>query len=393
MAIRGCMLRLVPFLAALVALPASTARAQEPPVVGLIPKAQKPITLNGKLDGWQGAFVTPVHVGHPNFANRGGEFLFLWDEQNLYIGLRCLDEHPAHVAPDNQIYNGDAVEFYLDTRRGDQLGAAQFTPGSLHMFFTPFTGTEVKPRMQLRDLPVFKNFKLKGAEVAGAKTPWGYTAEFKLPWANFPNFTPKSGEVIAIDCELCSSDGGPRVDRTFVYSSPKSVFTPSAFGRVRLVDRIDPAGLKPYSRVLLPMSVTKSANYPWLYATACLSPTIEKMVVKLEGKLLISGGKERKSTGKRQTLAGSGFVLWRGEWELFDLPPGTYTVELTASDTDGKAIASRTVKVIHGEAGSVKAKQNPSPMVKHTRAHPRALPEFLAWIDGGRTGPAGKDSR
>src|SRR5207253_1069382 len=35
-----------------------------------------------------GAFVTPVPVGHPDFANRGGQFLFLWDEQNLYIGLR-----------------------------------------------------------------------------------------------------------------------------------------------------------------------------------------------------------------------------------------------------------------------------------------------------------------
>src|SRR5215469_4007542 len=116
----------------LVLLGANAAYAQEKPVVGLIPKASKPIRLDGKLDDWDGAFVTPVHVGHPDFANRGAEFLFLWDERNLYIGLRCLDKKPAHVAPDTQIYNGDAVEFYLDTRRGDQLGAAQFTPGTLH---------------------------------------------------------------------------------------------------------------------------------------------------------------------------------------------------------------------------------------------------------------------
>src|SRR6516165_5164869 len=112
-------------------LVSAAAQTPDKPVVGLIPKAQKPIKMDGKLDEWNGAFVTPVHVGHPDFANRGAEFLFLWDEQNLYIGLRCLDRHPAHVAPDNQIYNGDAVEFYLDTRRGDQLGAPQFTAGSL----------------------------------------------------------------------------------------------------------------------------------------------------------------------------------------------------------------------------------------------------------------------
>src|SRR5271170_5663602 len=94
--------------------------AQEKPLVGLIPKASKPITLDGKLDEWDGAFVTPVHVGHPDFANRGGQFLFLWDEENLYVGLRCLDQHPAHFGAANQIWNGDAVEFYLDTRRGEQ---------------------------------------------------------------------------------------------------------------------------------------------------------------------------------------------------------------------------------------------------------------------------------
>ena len=149
--------------------------------------------MDGKLDDWDGAFVTPVHVGHPDFANRGGEFLYLWDDENLYIGLRCLDQKPAHVGSD-AIWNGDAVEFYLDTRRGDKLGAAQFGPGTLHMFWTPFTKTEIKPRLAVRDLPAFKDFKLQGAEVAAEKTPWGWTAEFKLPWANFPDFKAKAGE-------------------------------------------------------------------------------------------------------------------------------------------------------------------------------------------------------
>src|SRR5437588_1104186 len=170
-------------LVSVVFLCATAAPAQEKPVVGLIPKAQKPVKMDGTLLGWDGAFVAPVHVGHPDFANRGGQFLFLWDEQNLYIGLRCLDQRPAHVGNDNQIWNGDAVEFYLDTRRGDKLGGAQFGPGTLHMFWTPFTKTEVKPRMQVRDLPAFKGLKLKGAEVAAVKTAWGWTAEFKLPWA------------------------------------------------------------------------------------------------------------------------------------------------------------------------------------------------------------------
>ena len=332
----------------LLCLAAPPLQAQEKLLVGLIAKAQKPVKMDGKLDGWDGAFVAPVHVGHPDFANRGGQFLFLWDEQNLYIGLRCLDQRPAHVGNDNQIWNGDAVEFYLDTRRGDKLGGAQFGPGTLHMFWTPFTKTDVKPRMQLRELPAFKDFKLQGAEVAGAKTAWGYTAEFKLPWANFPGFAAKAGEVIGIDCELCSSDGGPRVDRTFVYSSPAAVSTPSAFGRVQLVEKLDPQVLKPFGRALLPLSLTKSANYAWMYGTVCISPSIEPLVAKLEGKIVDQAGKVRKTTaGNRKTLEGSGFTMWTATWELFDLPPGTYTLELTALDKEGRVVTSRSEQVLH----------------------------------------------
>jgi hypothetical protein len=338
--------KIVPILVALWG--AAPASAQEKPIVGLIPKAQKPIAMDGKLTGWDGAFVTPVHVGHPDFANRGGQFLYLWDEKNLYIGLRCLDQKPAHIGTDNQIWNGDAVEFYLDTRRGDKLGAKEFGPGTLHCFYTPFTKSEIKPRIQLRDLPAFKDFKLQGAEVAAVNTPWGWTAEFKLPWANFPEFGAKAGEIIGIECELCSSDGGPRVDRTFVYSSPAAVGSPSAFGRVQLVNKPAPEVLKPHGRALLPLAVTKSANYAWLYGTICVSPTIEGNVAKLEGELLDAGGKVRKtSTGSRKTLDG-GFVLWTGSWELFDLSPGVYTLNLTALDKQGRPITTRTEKLLHG---------------------------------------------
>ena len=328
---------------------ASSAVAQEKSVVGLIPKAQKPITMDGKLDEWGGAFVTPVHVGHPDFANRGGQFLFLWDEENLYVGLRCLDQHPAHFGAVNQIWNGDAVEFYLDTRSGHNSVPPSSAPAHCICFGRPSRRRKLKPRLAVRDLPAFKNFKVQKAEIAGLKTSWGYTAEFKLPWANFPEFKAKAGEVIGIDCELCSSDGGPRVDRTFVYSSPAAVSTPSAFGRVKLVDKIEPEALKPVGRVLLPLALTKSANYTWLYGTVCISPTIEKLVARIEGKIIDRQGKVRKtSTGSRKTLDG-GFVLWTASWELFDLPPGVYTVELTALDKDGKLLTLRAETVLHGD--------------------------------------------
>ena len=59
-------------------------------------------------------------------------------------------------------------------------------------------------------------------------------------------------------------------------------------------------------------------------------------MAKLEGKIVDAGGKVRKTTtGSRKTLDG-GFVLWTGSWELFDLPPGSTRVELTAPGQGGE---------------------------------------------------------
>src|SRR5262249_51483369 len=119
-------------------------------------------------------------------------------------------------------------------------------------------------------------------------------------------------------------------------------------GRVQLVGKAEPDTLKPLGRTLLPLALTKSANYGWLYGTVCVSPTIEKSVAKLEGKVIDSDGKVRKtSAGTRQTLDG-GFAMWSGSWELFDLPPGVYTFELVATDKAGAVITSRAEKVLHG---------------------------------------------
>ncbi len=363
----------------LASLLAGLSPAAEPParaIDGLVPRASKAVTLDGKLDEWDNAFVAPVHIGHPDFANRGAHVLFLWDDQNLYVGLRCLDTKPGHTGPDTQVWNGDAVEFYLDCRRGDELGAPKFGEGTLHLFWTPFTGSEIKPRIQLRDLPEFKGVKLQGAEVAGEKTPWGYTAEFKLPWANVPKFTPKAGEVIGLDVELCSGDGATRTDRTFVYSGPASVGSPSAFGRVQLVDKLDPAKLEPYSRALLPVSVTQSANYSWVYAVAGVSPSIDAATVKIEAKVIDDKGKALKTTpGKREKLEGSGFPLWRGQFELFDAPAGSLTLEVRALGKDDAVLAKRSIPLVQGSPSKTQGGQQRSPMVELTREHTRLQEE------------------
>ena len=78
---------LLTFLGVICSGPAS---AQEKAVVGVIPKAQKPLKMDGKLTDWDGAFVTPVHIGQlrPPNANDG-----LREHWLATAGFRLVHDH------------------------------------------------------------------------------------------------------------------------------------------------------------------------------------------------------------------------------------------------------------------------------------------------------------
>jgi hypothetical protein len=210
---------------------------------------------------------------------------------NLYIGLESLDGTIFNADP-GPIYNGDGVEFYLDTREAATLGSAEFTPGTLHLFYTAASNGQIKPRIQIRGgIAGFGGTTAAGMEAAATKTEHGYTLEFRLPWSKLPGFRPAAGREIGIDCELCSSDGAARVDRCWVYSGVPAVSSPAAFGRVRLVDSWDPAGAAAYSDVLFPSFLARSTPLGepatvFLGIAPPLQPLVRRVEMTVAGKKL-----------------------------------------------------------------------------------------------------------
>jgi cellulose/xylan binding protein with CBM9 domain len=267
----------------------SPAGAQTP-VKGLISRADKPVVMDGKLDEWAGAFATPVNFGHADWTDRA-VWHYLWDDRNLYIGLQCLDTALFNAAP-GPIYNGDGVEFYLDVRDEKMLGSPQWGPGTVHLFFTAASNGEVKPRIQIRPgIAAFAGMSTEGMEAAAAKTPQGYTVEFRLPWSKFPDFKPAPGREIGIDCELCSSDGAARVDRCWVYSGVAAVGSPAVLGRVRLVNSWGPDEAAQCSEVLFPSFIARSSPLGepatlFLGISPALAPLVRRVEMTASGKKL-----------------------------------------------------------------------------------------------------------
>lgn len=285
------------FAAALAASVSSPARS-DTPVRGLISRATRPVVMDGKLEEWACAFSMPVNFGHADWGERAAVWHAFWDENSLYVGLECLDTAIFNKAP-GPIYDGDGVEFYLDVREPAALGRPEWAAGTAHLFFTAASNGEIKPRIQIRGgIPALQELKAEGMECAAARTPTGYTVEFRLPWSKFPGFKPEAGRELGLDLELCSSDGGPRVDRCWVFSGVAAVAGPAAFGRVRLVDRWDPSEAAPYSDVLFPSFLARSTplNEP---ATLFLgiSPAVQPLVKRVE---LSAGDRKLPFVGVKQ---------------------------------------------------------------------------------------------
>jgi len=332
----------------LVTNPAARAIDVPPPLArgvrGLATLAPAAIAVDGKLTEWGDAFVTPVHYNHANPDDRAAQFLYLWNERALYIGLRALDRHRANVGARGSLWNGDAVEFYLDTRPGAALRGKDWTAGAVHLFYTPFENAEVKPRWELRGGIATSGTVLSGVEVAATAHDWGYEIEFAIPWANFPAFTPKLGAVLALDAELCSGDGGGRTDRTFAYGSPLSVQQPASQGMIELVVTGDPT-----YRSALVSAFPMWVDTPWTQperakcrAVVAIPPFMIRAVESVEILLHEPDGAIARTLDAPVTRFGPeglGFARAVAEWPIDDFAPGAYYATARIAPKAGPALS------------------------------------------------------
>ena len=301
-----------------------------PGVRGLVTLTPAKVVVDGVLREWSQAFCTPLQYNHRDVENRAAQFFYMWDDEALYIGLRCLDEKQGNLAKREATQDGDAVEFYLDTRSGDAFRSKDWTTGAIHLFYSAFEGEEVRPRWVMRQGIATSETELKGVELAATRDETTYSMEFKIPWANFPNFTPKLGAVLALDAELCSADGGRRTDRSFAYGSPLSVQQPASLGKVELVRSFDPDYLATVGPAAFPFWV----DTPWVQTeraqvqgVVAIPPAFSEIAGEVEIRIHDTEGKIVKMIPARIEPfgpPGAGFLRAGAFWSIDDFAPNTY---------------------------------------------------------------------
>src|SRR5258706_11098663 len=100
----------------IVAMDLAAAGPLQPRVRGLATRAPKDMKIDGDLSEFKDAFCTPVEYFNADLRNRAAQFFYMWDDEAFYAALRTLDTKPADQADDSHLWEGDAVEWYFDTR-------------------------------------------------------------------------------------------------------------------------------------------------------------------------------------------------------------------------------------------------------------------------------------
>ncbi len=333
-------------------------------VRGLATHAPGEMKIDGDLAEFQGAFCTPVEYFGPDskvLHDRAGQFFYMWDEEAFYAGLRTLDTRPANFAPDDRLWEGDGVEWYFDVRRGadfrNQAWPTTPNPNAVHCYWVGLKGTNVQGRFCLR--PGFLQAISKtGVQVASRRTAAGMEVEFKLPWANFPGFKPKAGEVIALDAELCYGDGDSnparwRVARSFAYGSPLSVQQPASLGLVQLVEKLESEHWAQCGPVMLPIRCDTAWTQPgkpqvtaFMAVPPGLAASIGKIVFRVSN---LTGSAHTDYPAQLETFEKEGdFRRAVAHWPVEAAPPGAHQVMGIVYDMAGKEltrIAPRLVSV------------------------------------------------
>lgn len=335
-------------------------------VRGVATRAPREMNIDGDLSEFKDAFSTPVEYFQPDNRNskdansglrdRAAQFFYMWDDEAFYAALRTLDRHPADNADDAHLWEGDAVEWYFDARRDENFRSHDWPKeadaGAVHCYWTGLKGTNVTPRFCLR--PGFlEAIKKIGVAVGAKQTAVGMDVEFKLPWANFPGFKAKPGEVIALDAELCYSDGGPRVFRSFVFGSPLSVQQPANLGKIQLVEKLEPEHWKNCGAVMFPIrcdTVWTQPTKPQVLGYMALPPNHTDQIGKVVFRVV---GLDGKTLGdfpaKVESFEPAGnFQRASAQWPNDAAIPGAHVLLGIVYDKSGKEltrVAPRMVSV------------------------------------------------
>ncbi|MVT40406.1 T9SS type A sorting domain-containing protein [Chitinophaga oryziterrae] len=183
------------------------------------------ITVDGNLNesSWNlSRSIAKTTTGSPNNT---ATFGVLWDNTNLYVGVKVLDASLYSDSPDS--WDNDAVEVFIDANNNK---------------LSSFDGKDNQFIKAYNSSTLFSKVAVTGVQHAYAAISGGYTVEISIPWSQL-GLTPAAGLTFGFDAGYDDDDNGGARDGQAVWTGTINNYQSTAdYGTVVLSSAL-PAAL------------------------------------------------------------------------------------------------------------------------------------------------------
>lgn len=193
----------------------------DPPGVITARRTPGTVTIDGNLSesGWNVTrAVTKNVIGT---GNNTVAFGVLWDDNNLYVGVRVQDAALFNDSSDP--WENDAVEIYIDANNNK---------------LTTYDGRDNQFIKGYNASSLLTKISVTGAQHAWAAISGGYSIELSIPWSQL-NVTPVAGATLGFDVGYDDDDnGGTRETQTVWNGTIDNYQNTAGFGSLVLNNAI-----------------------------------------------------------------------------------------------------------------------------------------------------------
>lgn len=198
-------------------------------------------TIDANLEDWNldRYLVESVVFGkskHTGPGDLSGRAMIGWDDKNLYLGIRVIDDEYVQNAKGANLYKGDSLDILLDTDVPSDFYLGALNGDDYQLGISPGSPAPNESPEAYLWFPKSIEGKRDTLDIAARTKDDGYVVEAAVPWSVF-DVSPKSGQHFGFVFSISDNDNSSNnVQQSMVSFVPIRTLTdPTTWGDLTLV--------------------------------------------------------------------------------------------------------------------------------------------------------------
>jgi hypothetical protein len=198
-------------------------------------------SIDGSLEDWQmdRYRIESVVYGkenHKGLNDLSGRAMVGWDENNLYLGIRVLDQKYVQNASGTNLFKGDSLDILLDTNVSSDFYLAALNNDDFQLGISPGSPSPNEEPEAYLWFPKGQEGSKGNIAIAARARGDGYVVEVAVPWSLF-DVKPSNGQHFGFAYSISDNDNPDqnRQESMVSFVPIRTLTDPTTWGDLTLV--------------------------------------------------------------------------------------------------------------------------------------------------------------